>query len=81
MPYYPGFETFEGRLLHAHSVKNMGEYKDKVVMVVGSSYSAEDIASICHKRGAKELVLCYRSEGMKYDWPKSFTVKPILTKV
>ena len=44
-PSFPGFESFGGRILHAHDFRDALEFKDKDVLLVGSfSYSAEDIA-------------------------------------
>ena len=87
MPHYPGFESFQGRLIHAHDFKDGSQYKDKVVMTIGSSYSAEDIASQCAKYGASKLLLCAREKAADcawyhYNWPQDkFEMKPILTHV
>mmetsp|Transcript_70119 Transcript_70119/g.196250 ORF Transcript_70119/g.196250 Transcript_70119/m.196250 type:complete len:159 (+) Transcript_70119:540-1016(+) len=45
VPYWPGFDKFEGRILHAHDFRDALEFKDKDVLIVGTSYSAEDIGS------------------------------------
>lgn len=47
MVNYPGFNTFPGRILHAHDFREASEFKDKSVLLIGASYSAEDIASQC----------------------------------
>ena len=41
---YPGEETFPGLVIHSKMFVDARRYKDKRVLVVGSSYSAEDIA-------------------------------------
>ena len=46
MIHFPGFETFGGRLLHAHDFRDGSQYKDKVIVTIGSSYSAEDLSLI-----------------------------------
>ena len=43
MPEYPGFDKFEGRVMHAHDFKNAEECAGQSVVVVGTSYSADDI--------------------------------------
>ncbi len=57
MPSYPGYETFNGRILHAHDFRDAMEFKDKDVMIIGASYSAEDIGSQCWKYGAKSITV------------------------
>ncbi|MFN7002977.1 MAG: NAD(P)-binding domain-containing protein, partial [Roseinatronobacter sp.] len=47
VPHYPGFESFNGRLLHAHDFRDAREFTGKDILVMGSSYSAEDIGSQC----------------------------------
>ena len=45
-------ESFPGRILHGHDFRDAEEFKNKDVVVLGSSYSAEDIALQCYKYGA-----------------------------
>lgn len=81
VPFFPGLDRFQGRVLHAHDFREALEFKDKNVMVVGSSYSAEDIGSQCWKYGAKSVTACYRTKPMKFHWPDNWETKPLLTKV
>ena len=81
VPTYPGFERFGGRILHAHDFRDALEFKDKTVLVVGSSYSAEDIGSQCYKYGAKRIISCYRSAPMGYHWPENWDELPQLLHV
>ncbi len=60
VPVYEGFDQFHGRILHAHDFRDALEFKGKSVLLVGSSYSAEDIGSQCYKYGAKQIYSCYR---------------------
>lgn len=80
-PYFEGLEQFPGRVLHAHDFRDACEFTDKDLLLVGSSYSAEDIGTQCHKYGAKSITFSYRSEPMGFDWPESFTEKPLLVRV
>ena len=81
IPEYPGFEHFGGRILHAHDFRDALEFKNKNVLIVGSSYSAEDIGSQCYKYGAKSIISCYRSAPMGYKWPENWSERAQLTHV
>ena len=81
VPVFPGFEKFPGRVLHAHDFRDANEFVGKEILVVGSSYSAEDIATQCHKYGAKSITFSYRTKPMGFAWPESFETRPLLTHV
>ena len=81
VPEYPGFEHFYGRIVHAHDFRDAREFTDQNVLVVGSSYSAEDIGSQCWKYGAKTVTSCYRSAPMGFNWPDNWEEKPALVRV
>ncbi|MCM2474275.1 NAD(P)/FAD-dependent oxidoreductase [Rhizobium sp. CG5] len=81
VPYFQGFESFGGRVLHAHDFRDALEFKDKDVLLVGRSYSAEDIGSQCWKYGAKSVTTSYRSKPMGFNWPERFEERPLLMKV
>lgn len=81
MPEYEGFSAFGGRILHAHDFRDALEFKDKTVLIVGSSYSAEDIGSQCYKYGAKQIISCYRTAPMGYKWPKNWSERATLLRV
>lgn len=78
VPEYPGFDTYNGRIVHAHDFRDAREFTGKDVLVVGSSYSAEDIGSQCWKYGAKTVTSCYRSAPMGFNWPDNWEEKPAL---
>lgn len=81
VPYFEGLEHFPGRVLHAHDFRDACEFEGKDILLIGSSYSAEDIATQCYKYGAKSLTISYRGSPMGYDWPSCFSEVPLLTKV
>ena len=81
VPEYPGFEHFYGRIVHAHDFRDAREFTDQNVLVVGSSYSAEDIGSQCWKYGAKTVTSCYRPAPMGFNWPDNWEEKPALVRV
>ncbi|WP_108484199.1 NAD(P)-binding domain-containing protein [Oceaniglobus ichthyenteri] len=81
IPYYDGFEEFNGRILHAHDFRDAREFEGKDLLLLGSSYSAEDIGSQCWKYGAKSITTSYRSAPMGFDWPDNWEEVPGLVRV
>jgi trimethylamine monooxygenase len=81
VPEYPGFDQFYGRIVHAHDFRDAREFEGLDVLVVGSSYSAEDIGSQCWKYGAKSITSCYRSAPMGFKWPANWEEKQALLRV
>lgn len=81
VPEVPGLASFNGRVMHAHDFRDALEFKDKDVLVVGSSYSAEDIGSQCWKYGARSITAAYRTNPMGFDWPDNWEEKPGLVRV
>lgn len=81
VPEFEGVRTFNGRVMHAHDFRDALEFKGKDVLIVGRSYSAEDIGSQCWKYGAKSVTASYRSKPMGFDWPKGFEQVPLLQKL
>lgn len=80
MPYFEGIETFPGNVLHAHDFRGAEPYVDRNLLLIGSSYSAEDIGVQCYKHGAKSVTLSYRSEPIGVDWPVGIKEKPLVTR-
>ena len=81
VPEYPGFNNFNGRILHAHDFRDAVEFKDKDILILGTSYSAEDIGSQCWKYGAKSITVSHRTAPMGYDWPDNWQEVPKLERV
>jgi trimethylamine monooxygenase len=81
VPTFEGIETFPGRVLHAHDFRSADEFAGKDVLMIGSSYSAEDIGTQCVKYGARSVTFSYRTRPLGFDWPEQFSQKPLLTKV
>lgn len=81
VPEYPGFDQFHGRIIHAHDFRDAREFTGQDVLVVGASYSAEDIGSQFWKYGAKSITSCYRSAPMGFKWPENWEEKPALERV
>ena len=81
VPFYEGFDTFNGRVLHAHDFRDAREFTNKDVLILGASYSAEDIGSQCWKYGCKSVTTSYRSAPMGFDWPDNWDEVPALVKI
>lgn len=81
VPYFDGFETFNGRILHAHDFRDAMEFKNKNILIIGTSYSAEDIGSQCWKYGCKSLTVSHRTKPMGFKWPNNWVEVPLLQKV
>ena len=72
VPEYPGFDKFNGRVLHAHDFRDAREFTGKDLLIMGTSYSAEDIGSQCWKYGAKSITNTYRNAPMGFKWPANW---------
>ena len=81
VPYFKGMEKFPGRILHSHDFRSAEEFKGKNIVVIGTSYSAEDIASQCYKYGVNSVTCSYRTAPMGFHWPKNFKTVPLLSKI
>ncbi len=81
VPEFDGLDRFNGRVLHAHDFRDAVEFKNKHVLIIGTSYSAEDIGSQCWKYGAATITVSHRTAAMGYDWPDNWTEVPLLTSV
>ena len=81
VPHFKGFDRFNGRVLHAHDFRDAREFSGMDLLIIGTSYSAEDIASQCHKYGAKSITISHRTGPTGFHWPSSFQEVPLLTHI
>lgn len=81
VPFFPGMETFPGRIMHSHDFRDAGSCRGRRVLVVGSSYSAEDIALQCWKYGAESVTVSYRTNPMGFKWPDKIREVPLIEKL
>lgn len=79
VPHFDGFDKFPGRVLHAHDFRDAVEFKDQDILIIGTSYSAEDIGSQCWKYGARSITVSHRTAAMGFDWPDNWAEVPLLT--
>ena len=70
VPEFEGIERFPGRVMHAHDYRDAREFAGRRVLVVGASYSAEDIALQSKKYGARSVTISYRTRAMGFRWPE-----------
>ena len=73
-----GVPQFPGRIMHAHDFREANEFAGKRLLLIGASYSAEDIALQCLKYGAKSIVCSWRSKPMGFKWPKEVEERPLV---
>ncbi|MCY3670465.1 MAG: NAD(P)/FAD-dependent oxidoreductase, partial [Alphaproteobacteria bacterium] len=81
VPHFDGLDRFNGRVLHAHDFRDAVEFKDKDILIIGTSYSAEDIGSQCWKYGCRSVTVSHRTAAMGFDWPDNWKEVPLLQKV
>ncbi len=81
VPFFEGLDRFPGRVMHAHDFRSADEFKGKHLLIIGASYSAEDIGVQCHKYGAASVTFSYRTKPMGFDWPQGFSEVPLLTRM
>ena len=55
----PCFKNYTGTIIHSHDQRTFSNYKNKTVLVIGTKFSAEDIAAISYKFGAKKVICCH----------------------
>ena len=80
IPEFEGINTFPGEIMHAHDFRGAERFAGKDLLMIGSSYSAEDIGMQAHKMGAASVTLSYRSAPMGYDWPSTTVERPLVTR-
>ncbi len=81
VPHFDGLDRFNGRVLHAHDFRDAVEFRDKDILIIGTSYSAEDIGSQCWKYGCRSVTVSHRTAAMGFDWPDNWKEVPLLQKV
>lgn len=80
VPHFDGVETFPGQIMHAHEFRGAEAVADKDILLIGASYSAEDIGTQAYKMGARSVTFSYRSNPMGYEWPEEMTELPLVER-
>ncbi|CAF1057644.1 unnamed protein product [Adineta ricciae] len=81
MPEFEGIDRFPGRVLHSHDYRGADEFVGKNLLIIGGSYSAEDIAVQCYKYGAGSITISYRLFPMGFKWPDSIREVPLVQRI
>ena len=81
VPEYKGMDSFPGRIMHSHDFRDAEEFRGKNVVILGSSYSAEDVSLQCYKYGAKTVTIGYRNNPMGFNWPDGMKEVHYLDKI
>ncbi|CAL1517772.1 NAD(P)/FAD-dependent oxidoreductase [Chitinophaga sp. MM2321] len=79
LPYFKGIENFPGAVMHAHDFRGADQFINQDILLIGSSYSAEDIAVQCYKHGAKSVTISYRTNPINCKWPDGIKEVPLVT--
>jgi len=79
VPEFNGINSFPGEVLHAHDFRGAERFAGKNLLMIGSSYSAEDIGMQAHKMGAASITFSYRTAPMGFDWPENTVERPLVT--
>lgn len=79
MPHFEGIDAFPGVVMHAHDFRGADPFVDQDILLVGSSYSAEDIAVQCYKHGTKSVTISYRTNPIDMKWPEGIQELPLVT--
>lgn len=79
LPYFEGIDHFPGAVMHAHDFRGADPFIDQDILLVGSSYSAEDIGVQCYKHGTKSVTISYRTRPIDCNWPDGIEEVPLLT--
>ncbi|WAR08277.1 GSOX1-like protein [Mya arenaria] len=74
-PAFPGIECFDGRVVHSHDFKDGLEFKNQDVLLIGSSFSAEDIALHIMSSGGKSVIVSWQTNAPNHNWPNGITEK------
>ena len=78
LPTFVGIDNFPGRVIHGHDFRDAAEFQGQRLLIVGASYSAEDIALQSKKYGATSVTCSYRTAPMGFDWPDGIEELPLI---
>jgi len=79
LPYMKGIEDFPGAVMHAHDFRGADQFINQDILLIGSSYSAEDIGVQCYKHGARSVTISYRTNPIGVNWPDQIKEVPLVT--
>ncbi|GAA1821682.1 NAD(P)/FAD-dependent oxidoreductase [Nesterenkonia flava] len=80
IPAFEGIKTFPGPVTHAHDFRGAESLAGKDVLIIGGSYSAEDIGIQAHKLGAASVTFSVRTQPMGFGWPDTLQEWPLVER-
>lgn len=80
VPDFDGIGRFPGEIIHAHEFRGAERLTGKNVLLIGGSYSAEDIGVQAHKMGAAHVTMSYRSKPQGFAWPEGMEERPVIDR-
>ena len=80
-PSIPGIDSFKGRVLHSKDVKHVGEFKGQRVLIIGASWSGEDLAVMSVKFGTKSVIVSWNHRPLGHNWPDGIEERPLVVKL
>ncbi|CAF5047096.1 unnamed protein product, partial [Rotaria sp. Silwood1] len=76
-----GVNRFPGRVLHSHEFRGADEFFNLNLLLIGGSYSVDDIAVQCYKFGARSVTISARCRPFHYKWPTQVKEVPELIRM
>jgi trimethylamine monooxygenase len=76
-----GVNQFPGRVLHSHEFRGADEFVGKNLLIIGGSFSADDIALQCYKFGARSVTISAHQEPVGFKWPTEVKDVPMLVRM
>lgn len=70
IPQFDGMDQFPGRVIHSKYLHDASKFVNQHVLIIGSSYSAEDVALQLLKFGVRAITVSYRTRPLGYKWPR-----------
>jgi len=80
IPSFQGIDKFPGRVMHSHDFRDAREFSSSRVLLIGSHYSAEDLALQLIKYGANKITCTWRTKPMEFKWPSQIEEKPLVQR-
>ena len=81
IPSISGIESFRGRICHSRDFRDLGEFKGKKILLLGSSYSAQDLAQATLKYGADRVICSWKTGPMGYKWSAGIEERPLVRNI
>ena len=79
MPKFPGLDNFCGRILHAKEVRHAKEFEGQRILIIGSRWSAQDLAIQFLKYNSSNVIVSYRKDPTGLKWPAGIEERPAVT--